>query len=73
MQYALLKGMTLLGRLFAAAGISLALTLLLLVIFQVDGGSMTNDAAETAQPVTTMSGDAPESAGAKPTAPIGLR
>lgn len=47
MQYAKRMGMTFLGRALAAVGISLVLTLLLLLIFQVDAPQAPREAMET--------------------------
>lgn len=47
MQYAKRMGMTFLGRALAAVGISLILTLLLLLIFQVDAPQAPHEAVET--------------------------
>lgn len=49
MQYAERMGMTFLGRALAAVGISVVLTLLLLLIFQVDAPPAPREAMETSE------------------------
>ena len=57
MQYAQCMGMTFFSRVAAAAGISLVLTLLLLLIFQVDAPASAPEALGTSADVApTMSG-----------------